>query len=203
MKYLEIRNWHEFQHYKDRTPPWIKLHFNLLTSHDWVMASDATKLTMLICMMVGSRNEGKVPLDPEYIRRAANLAKQPDLKPLIECGFFGDASVGLADASTKAQADAIIEKRREEERRGDAPAPHKMPFQEIPSEWTKFCSQDLGWPSGAIADTFTEFQDYWQSGKGKSTKRLEWAATWRNWCRKQRIQGIKPQPVKKAGGVVV
>jgi len=33
---LKVKNWEKYQHYKDRNPPWIKLHFELLTSADWV-----------------------------------------------------------------------------------------------------------------------------------------------------------------------
>ena len=36
MKNLTIKNWHKFQHYKDRNPPWIKLHYEILTRPDWV-----------------------------------------------------------------------------------------------------------------------------------------------------------------------
>lgn len=28
--HFKVRNWEQFQHYKDRNPPWIKLHFALL-----------------------------------------------------------------------------------------------------------------------------------------------------------------------------
>lgn len=112
MKYLEIRNWREFQHYKDRNPPWIKLHYSLITSHDWVMMDDESKLLAIVCMMLASRNKGMVPIDPAYIKKVAHLSKLPNFKPLIECGFFGDASVLQADASIL-QADAIIEERRD------------------------------------------------------------------------------------------
>lgn len=101
-EYLQIRNWHEFQHYKERNPPWIKLHVNIFASEDWVTLADASKLVMVACMIIGSKNGGKVPNNPDYIKRVAYLDKRPDLTPLIECGFFEKP---LASASTK-QADA-------------------------------------------------------------------------------------------------
>jgi hypothetical protein len=44
-----IRDWREFQHFKDRRPPWIKLHRSLLDDLDWheLDASDAKSLVML------------------------------------------------------------------------------------------------------------------------------------------------------------
>lgn len=108
MQYLEIRNWREFQHYKDRNPPWIKLHFKIFNSPDWVMVDDASKLLAIVCMLLASQKDGKIPNNPEYIKKVAHLSKTPDLTPLINIGFFEP----LADASST-QADAIIEKRRE------------------------------------------------------------------------------------------
>ena len=32
---LRIKNWSEFQHYKDRAPPWVKLHHSLLDNFEW------------------------------------------------------------------------------------------------------------------------------------------------------------------------
>ena len=99
---LKVRNWEKFQHYKDRSPPWIKLHFALLSSEDWVTLDDASKLLAVVCMLVASRNEGMVPDNPAYMKRVAYLDALPDFAPLISCGFLEKP---LADAST-AQASA-------------------------------------------------------------------------------------------------
>jgi hypothetical protein len=99
-----IRNWRRFQHYKDRNPPWIKLHFELLSSEDWVMLPDASRLLAVVCMLLASRNGGEVPLNPAYVKKVANLDAEPNFGPLISCGFLqieGDASTLLADASKR------------------------------------------------------------------------------------------------------
>ncbi|KQQ70902.1 hypothetical protein ASF70_18820 [Rhizobium sp. Leaf321] len=106
---LKVKNWEQFQHYRDRNPPWIKLHFALLASEDWVTLDDASKLLAVVCMLIASRNNGMVPNNPAYLKRVAYLDKLPKLKPLIDCGFLqiahADASVLQADASAL-QADA-------------------------------------------------------------------------------------------------
>jgi len=93
---LRIRNWERFQQYKDRCPPWIKLHREILQSEDWVMWDDASRVLAIACMLLASRtDDGTVPLNLEYIKRAAYLNAAPDLRPLIACGFLvleGDAS---------------------------------------------------------------------------------------------------------------
>ena len=113
MATYKIKNWLDFQHYKDRCPPWIKLHYELMTSKDWVKFDDASKLLAVVCMMLGSRSEGIIEDDLDYLQQVAHLRKRPDLKPLIDSGFLVLTSDSLADASTM-QADAIIEERREE-----------------------------------------------------------------------------------------
>ena len=46
---MKIKNWTEFQHFKDRTPPWIKLYRHLLDDPDWhnLSGNDAKNLVML------------------------------------------------------------------------------------------------------------------------------------------------------------
>ena len=116
---LKIRNWETFQHYRDRSPPWIKLHVEILSSKDWVLATDRTKLLMVVCMLVASRNGGEIPNEPEYLKKVGQLNHVPDLSPLMS----GDNPWLQASASTIAQASAIPralargEKRRGEESR--------------------------------------------------------------------------------------
>ena len=92
MRQLRVKNWAEFQHYKDRNPPWIKLHFSLLSSPDWVLLDDTSRVLAVACMLIASRNHGCIPDNPAYIKRVAYLNKTPNFKPLIECGFLEDAS---------------------------------------------------------------------------------------------------------------
>lgn len=101
MRY-KIRNWSKYQHYKDRNPPWIKLHFELLASEDWVALSDASRVLAIASMLIASRNDGYVPSDPKYLKRVAYLNSIPDFTELLGCGFLlldDDASKTLADAS--------------------------------------------------------------------------------------------------------
>jgi len=113
-----VKNWARFQHYKDRSPEWIKLHFAILASEDWAMLADASKLLAVVCMLVASRHGGMVPNKPAYLKRIAYLDETPDLAPLISCGFL---EIPQADASEPEQmrTNACLDKRREEEKRED------------------------------------------------------------------------------------
>lgn len=122
MKYFRIKQWEVHQHYKDRSPPWIKLHRDLLTSQTWVMLEDDKKALAVACMLLAAGTDNRIPLDPAYIQRVAYLKSTPDLQPLIDCDFIEiieEKASTLAPASnTQAPASKpYSEKRREEERR--------------------------------------------------------------------------------------
>lgn len=59
---IEIVNWRTFQHYKDRRPPWIKVHDSLLDCRQWaVLDGDAAKLLIEIWLVAGREgNTGKI-----------------------------------------------------------------------------------------------------------------------------------------------
>ena len=107
-----VKNWATFQHYRDRNPPWIKLHFSMLSSQDWVTLDDKSRVLAIACMLIASRNEGKIPDDPAYIKRVAYLNTTPDFKSLIQCGFLE-----VDSESKHPLADAIPEKETEAEKR--------------------------------------------------------------------------------------
>jgi hypothetical protein len=99
MSLLRIKNWCKYQHYKERNPPWIKLHRELLTSETWVMLADASRVLAIALMLLASDNDNKFE-DTEqfkrYVKRVAYLEELPNFSPLINCGFLEKV---LADAS--------------------------------------------------------------------------------------------------------
>lgn len=107
----QIKNWRNFQHYKDRDPPWIKLHFSILSSSDWVMLDDASRVLAIASMLVASRNQGQIDGSEAglaYLQRVAYLKRKPDLTPLIECGFLESAS-GCKQEQAKATTETETE----------------------------------------------------------------------------------------------
>ena len=96
-RYL-IKNWDHYQHYRDRNPPWIKLHYEILSSSDWVILDDTSRVLAVACMLVASRSKGEIDASESglaYLKRVAYLNTPPNLKPLISSGFL----TMLADAS--------------------------------------------------------------------------------------------------------
>lgn len=61
---MKIKNWSEFQHFKDRTPPWIKLYRYLLDDPDWhaLSGDEAKSLVMLWLIASEDKNmQGSLP----------------------------------------------------------------------------------------------------------------------------------------------
>ncbi len=101
MAYYRVVKLSEYQHYKTRNPPWIKLHRDLLTSRTWVMLDDACRALAIACMLLAAESDNKIPCDPAYVRRRAYLHDDPNFEPLIKLGFLE-----LCDSCKRLQADA-------------------------------------------------------------------------------------------------
>ena len=134
---LTIRHWCEFQQYKDRNPPWIKLHRAVLDDYEFAQLPDATKAHLVLIWIFASHGAGRVPADPDFLQRKLGLEKKPNLQLLIEQGFLIPEQCAsekippseqfnsepqaecLHDASNALVLARSREKRREE---GEAPA---------------------------------------------------------------------------------
>lgn len=88
MNYLRVKNWEEFQHYKDRNPPWIKLHRALLDDYEFARLPDASKAHLMLIWLLASQSGGRIPDDPKFLQAKLGLDKQPDLQLLVEYGFL-------------------------------------------------------------------------------------------------------------------
>ena len=98
-----IKNWEKYQHYKDRDPPWIKLHRDTLTSRMWVSLDNDGRALAVACMLIAAGTENQIPDDLGFIKRRGYFDKIPDLSPLVECGFIERCENNdVADASTDA-----------------------------------------------------------------------------------------------------
>jgi len=97
MDYFTIKNWDKFQHYKDRMPPWIKLHRELLNNYEFTRLQDASKLHLMLLWLLASQTDNKLPVDPEWLKNALHIDTSPDLEALFNAGFIEIDSALLAD----------------------------------------------------------------------------------------------------------
>jgi len=182
---LQPKNWAVFQHYKDRCPPWIKLHRDLLNDRVFMRLPIASKAIAPMLWLLASESKDGVfdgSLDELVFRlHITEKEYQSGVKPLIDNNFFTVVSGVLAERLQ----DAIPETERETE--AETKKEKKILGKRLASdltlsiEWEQFCQQTR--PELNPAKTFDQFKDYWIAQAGQKGVKLDWFATWRNWVR--------------------
>jgi hypothetical protein len=154
--YFGVRNWEEFQHYKDRDPAWIKLYNRLLDDYAFGLLPDARKWHLVGIFLLASRHNNRVPRDPAWVARKIGANLPVDLGVLERAGFlvmledeFPPAPLLLVPPEQSASPEK--EKRREETETESlsAGADRLDVFQEVLEEGR------LNYPSA--------FEAFWQS----------------------------------------
>lgn len=88
MQWWRIKNWTEFQHYRDRNPPWIKLHVALLDDYEFNSLPDVSKGHLMMLWLFASKNDGRIPGDGKFLQAKLGLDKQPDIAFLANGGWL-------------------------------------------------------------------------------------------------------------------
>ena len=190
---LKPKNWDKFQHYKDRCPPWIKLHRDILNDRIFASLPIASKaLAPLLWLLASESKDGSFNADSEELAFRLHIASNEiaeGLKPLIDKGFFVDASTMLAPRLQL----AIPERETERETEIEVEAkPKQSRGTRLPADWVPnedqihFCKTNRSDLSPQT--TADRFRDYWSAQPGARGLKLDWDATWRNWVRAERIQ---------------
>jgi len=119
--YLRVKNWEQFQHYADRSPPWIKLHRSVLDDYEFTSLPDASKAHLMLIWLLASANEGRIPSDPAWLSRRLATTETVDIEALVATGFLlPEQSASGAVAPRKHDASKVLDlARSREERRGE------------------------------------------------------------------------------------
>lgn len=200
---IRVKNWSEFQHYKDRNPAWIKLHKRLLDDFSFHCLPVASRaLAPMIWLLASESKDGAITASWREIAFRLHLSENELVdaaNPLFDAGFLlleRDAS----DALAKAEQNAIPEKERETEEEketervisaacaADDGKDHpndRIRGTRLPADWEP-CLEDrqfaesLGLVAGEVA---AEFRDFWCAVPGAKGRKLDWSRTYRNRCR--------------------
>jgi len=167
-KTFSVRNWDAFQHYKDRNPPWIKLHNHLLDDYEFESLPDNTKCHLLCIWMLASRTNNKMVFDNSWVKRKIGANSTVDLD-LLESLSFIEVQGKSQDASKPLVS---------EEKRRDREEAEKSRFKP-PSlkEVIQYCSERN---NGIDANKFVDYYSAngWMRGKNKIK---DWKACIRTW----------------------
>ncbi len=227
MATFSVKNFEKFQHYKDRSPPWIKLYNELLDDYEFGLLQDASKFHLVAIWLLASRSENKIPYDPAWVARRINASGTVNLDALAAGGFIVvDQPLRGAeqDASTP-QAECLS---REE---GQVQDIDKHIDQEIPSdEGTKKTDRSpkkspkrkpkvpiTPVPDGerlnalmleflvqadkrriGVAEAKEQFERFIDHHRSKANEFADWNAAGRNWLRNS--PKFSPKPGTSGGG---
>lgn len=88
VRFFRIRDFNQFQHYKDRNPRWVKLHGEQLEDYEFQQLPDAAKFHTLALTYLASRTGNKIPNDPAWVAAKIGATDPVDLTLLCEFGFL-------------------------------------------------------------------------------------------------------------------
>ena len=202
MKYLRVPNWEDYQHYKDRSPPWIKLHNQLLEDFEFCVLPDASKAHLTAIWMLASRTNNKIPYDSGWIAQKISATEAVDLETLLNSGFLEEHPENSELQSMEQSASNVLqdsqvsdhqEERRGEERRDRGEGGFCPP---APPDVIAFMIEK-GYPEPqAKHETEKFFYHYeaedWHTGKEDKRKPMKsWKLSAVNW-----LQKVTPEPSK-------
>lgn len=120
MRYLSVVNHKKHQHYKDRRPPWIKLHAEVLDDYAFGCLQDASKAHLMLIWVLASKHDNKIPYDLVWITQQINSNAPIDVEELVLHGFISiseDDSKPLAFHKQNALPETEGETETESEKR--------------------------------------------------------------------------------------
>jgi hypothetical protein len=223
--FIRIRNYDKFQHYKDRSPPWIKLHATTLEDYAFHRLQDASKAHLMLLWLLASRTDNKIPADKEWISSRIGARSPIDLRELEAAGFIElDQEVQQAEQIASAPLQqpaqsAMPEKEGEAEIEPsianaiDGPRAIEVASVVIakpkrkPAEKTSLPDDFVmpgDWTDWAIAErglpateAYTEGVKFIASAKANGRKYADWFAAWRYWIdNRSNFNGHARQPAE-------
>lgn len=88
VRYFRVRNFERFQHYRDRSPPWIKLYNTVLEDYHYTRLPDAARSHVVAIWLLASRTSNRIPMDASWVQAAIKATGPVDLELLEKQGFI-------------------------------------------------------------------------------------------------------------------
>lgn len=187
------KNWAQFQHYGRRRPPWIKLHRGLLDDYEFHCLPVASRaLAPILWLLASEHDDGCIDAETDALAFRLRMAEKDllaALKPLIQQGFFTDASNTLAPCKQLATSETEVETETKTETEGEArKRARQLPADFQPTDAHRELAREL---QVDLQRELAAFTDYHQA-KGSMMK--SWDAALRTWLRNaRRFNPAKPE----------
>jgi hypothetical protein len=160
---FSVANFEKFQHYRDRSPPWIKLYNELLDDYAFGLLPDASKVHLVLIWLLASRSNNCLPFDPLWIAKRIGATEKVDLTRLLSAGFIEahdtDALAGgLQGARPEREPETEGEAETDSSAEADAGAPSAKPGKKTyPEEFEEFWR---AYPTDALMSKLKAFEKW-------------------------------------------
>ncbi len=168
---LTVKNWHTFQHFKDRCPPWIKLHKSILDQRDINAISDGAFRVLVSCWLIASEDKemkGRIEsIDDIAFRMRVDKSKVDKALRELESFLIQDDIKTISDRYRDDAPETETEAETKEEK---SRAAFELFWQAYPSHRRK-TGQDkclrlwLRMGLGSISDKVMQGLEWWKSCK--------------------------------------
>ena len=192
MNHFSVKNFESFQHYKDRTPPWIKLYNCTLEDYEIASLPDVSKAHLFAIWLLASRSHNKIPYDARFVGNKINATEPVDLDLLVQSGFIV-IDQGCNNMLAESKQDDIPER---EERRGEREVEKKVLTSSVDDtrlmvdSWNRMAS-DYG---------LTKVQKLTKARKAKAVARLKDCGGLEGWDAALEKVAKTPGLLGQAGG---
>ena len=219
---FSVINFEKFQHYRDRSPPWIKLYNGLLDDYAFGQLPDASKLHLVAIWLLASRFDNRVPHDPQWIAKRINASQPVDLGLLAAKGFITvhEGSDPLAacaqDDAPESESETDEETEKDSSADADASAPSSKPGRKAyPEEFEAFWR---AYPTDALMSKLKAFEKWRRLSAEDRAAAMRAVPGFRAHCAKdstyrpvhaerflsqRRFDGFNEQEVKQSGAAPV
>lgn len=211
-EYLVVKDFEKFQHYKDREPPWIKLHRSILRNYEFLQLPETAQLHLIKIWLLASQIGNKIPNDDDFIAREIGADKYELIQNkllIIRAGFLvklkktgpkprkqkeKSASAKLADCKqnampeTEAEAEAEKRKNIQKEKAQDGTSdvkPDRARRTQIPEQWAPGRDGvDYARKCGLPESVVkVEVERFVNHHRSKGNTFADHSRAWQTWCR--------------------
>jgi len=207
---IQPKNWREFQHYKHRLPPWIRLHKSLLDDYEFHCLPTASRaLAPMLWLLASESIDGVIDANVGKLSFRLHLPEkeiEKALKHLIDKGFFTVASNTLAECLHNADSETETETETLQSRGTAVAVLHTKGTRwsssaVVPDAWKQEALDKRASSSLSVIDidlTAEQFANYWSSRADRGAVKLDWKKTWMNWVTTQKAHAHGPRTTGSA-----
>jgi hypothetical protein len=93
MRYLRVRNFEKYQHYKDRQPPWIKLYRDLWKDDMFEALTETERYFLISLFIVASQHDNRIPDNQVWLKEELKTTRRVPIQRLVDTKWFEEIPV--------------------------------------------------------------------------------------------------------------